>query len=242
LPHQVRRRSAARRSCTEPCAASLIRWLFDVRRDRQDPDQPVDHRGHAREQPDRPGRAPPQGSRRELGHEDRRERRDDEADQHRQPGRQQRAPDQRPGPEVVDRVPGQRRASASPAAACPTSPPGPNQLRPLCENDGHASTNTVTSIARSAPVHPQPARRAQARRACPASSPTAQRRALDVLTGLGCGLQSFGLPCQWIAIHSELTILRDGQVAGLVTQSMNFADAPFGAPLVTIQKLRTPPY
>src|ERR1700683_1164927 len=47
---------------------------------------------------------------------------------------------------------------------------------------------------------------------------------------------------QWIAIHSELTILRTVRLPGLTTHSMNFRAAPFGWPLVTIQKLRTPPY
>jgi hypothetical protein len=45
---------------------------------------------------------------------------------------------------------------------------------------------------------------------------------------------------QWMAIHSELMILRAIAFFELVIQEMNFAAAPLGAPLVTIQKLRTP--
>ena len=36
-----------------------------------------------------------------------------------------------------------------------TFPPGPNQPRPLCENDGHASWKTNTSIASSSPTSMQ---------------------------------------------------------------------------------------
>ena len=87
--------------------------IVDVRREREDADQPVDDRRHCREQPDHRLEHAPHRRGRELGQEDRREQRDRQRDHHRQHRRDERAPDQRPRAELVDRVTGERRAAPS---------------------------------------------------------------------------------------------------------------------------------
>ena len=78
-----------------------------------------------------------------------------------------------------------------------------------------------------------------------ASAPSERSARLLLLPARGrpeAGRGPRGTVDQWIAIHSELMIERAVLLPGFVTQSMNFAASPFGTPLVTNQKLRTPPY
>jgi len=99
----------------------------------RDPDQSIDDRRHAGEQPDDRLQRAPHRRRGELGQEDRRQRL-------RPPARSNtagtvvtiRPPDQWPGSEVERGVPRQRAClRPSRAAGVSTFPPGPNQLSPL---------------------------------------------------------------------------------------------------------------
>ena len=72
--------------------------------DDEDPDQPVDDRGHRRQQPHHRLQHPVHPRRRELDDEDRREEREDDPDQHRPGGDHEGPPEQRPGVQRVDVV------------------------------------------------------------------------------------------------------------------------------------------
>src|SRR5262249_50665595 len=111
-----------------------------------------------------------------------------------------------------------------------TSPPGPNQARPLSRDEGQAliATATTTRAIRTSP----PAEIAPSDRSTRLSAiAPAPARPPASLSAPG------SLTRQWIAIHCELTIERTVLLPGLVTHARNLKASPFGAPFVTIQKL-----